>query len=190
MGGGKERLFEAGRVLYFNFVMRLALTLVRGTALGYREGQGWAGLGDGAPGAGTARGSDAPIAQGSTAGALSGFPPAVGTGSAAIDDQGIPKRAESRSAAAATRREGSMYRQRISRALDLAWAIGGSERIKVSRRSSMFPFRRGERGRSKVLKGRLEKRGRALQWDIKHKTTSYSPRSRGREKRRWMGNTS
>lgn len=127
-------------------------------------------------------------------GALSGCSPAVGTGSAAIDDQGIPKTSGKQNDAlllllllrGADDREKKKRLNILSedshKRSVLPRRVAGSERIKFREDHRCFSFAGEKEGDQRVLKGRLAKRGRALQSDIKHKTTSYSPRSRGREK--------
>lgn len=157
--------------------MRLALTLVRGT--GFRlQGRSRVGrVGDGAPGAGTARGSDAPIAQGSTAGLCQGVPRQWrrGVQPSTIKVSQNSQEAERCSSAEPTRRKkGQCTVRRFSRALGLVWAIAGSERIKFREDHRCFFFA-GEKEGDQRLKGKACEKGAGPH--IKHKTTSYSPRS-------------
>lgn len=178
MGGGKGRLFEAGRVLYFNFVMRLALTLVRGTALGYREGQGWAGLGTGPLARVLREGPMLPSLRGPRAGLCQGVPRQWGRGVQPSTIKVSQDERELLQRGADKREKGTMYRQRVSAS---AWSGLGAL---VARGSSFDEITDVSlsQGRKREVKGteredRLAKRGRALQSNIKHRTTSYSPRS-------------
>lgn len=166
--------------MYFNFVMRLALT---GQGYGFRlQGRSRVGrVGDGPLARVLREGPMLPSLRGPRAGLCQGVPRQWGRG---VQPSTIKVSQNERAGAAAARSRqeekgqctvpSEGFRERFVWPGRLLGARGSSfdEATDVSL----------SQGRKREIKGteregRLAKRGRALQPDIKHRTTSYSPRS-------------